>query len=153
MRKANYDIFGRLVKSRAVIIAAFILFAIRCSTISHFDHYAYIQTTSVKVETLNVMELAVTDYTLNAPAVRDVESQIRKIYEYEKNRPKNDITVNLWNKLRDPERNLYGGFIARWKSEGTLNKTFIDNAQDLISDAFDQILQLESKKIKPSDIK
>lgn len=124
-----------------------------CATISQFDHYAYVQSTSVKVDALNLMDLAVNDYSSQTSPVKDVEIQIQKIYEYEKNRPKNEITIGLWDKLRDPQKNLYGGFIARWKNEGTLKRAFIDNSKELVSDAFDQLLQLESKKIKPTDIK
>ena len=136
---------------RLSFLFSFLLFA--CSSISHFDHYAYVQNISLKVEALNLMDLAVTDYTNNVREIKALDLQMQKAFEYEKNRPKNEITTTMWEKLRDPSKNLYGGFMVKWQNEKTLSLGFVTNAKDLVSDAFDQILQLESKKIKPADIK
>ena len=123
-----------------------------CATISNFDQQAYIYTTSVKVDALNVMDLATTDYTAHSKEVKELQTQLQKIYEYEKNRPKNEITLKQWNILLDPEGHLLGGFIKRWESQKTLSKTFVIEAKKLVDKAFDQIAGLESKKIKASDI-
>ena len=72
---------------------------------------------------------------------------MKKIYEYEKNRPKNGVTVKMWDLLLDPGKNLYGGFIKRWQTDSTLSKTFIDEAKKLIGSGFDKVAELESKKI------
>ncbi len=63
--------------------------------------------------------------------------------------PKNELSTRQWEILKDPDRHLLGGFISRWKNEDKLGKTFIDNAKKgLIMQAFDQIIGLESGKIK-----
>ena len=123
-----------------------------CATISNFDQQAYIYTTSVKVDALNVMDLATTDYTAHSKEVKELQTQLQKIYEYEKNRPKNEITLKQWDILLDPEGHLLGGFIKRWEMQKTLSKTFVIEAKKLVDKAFDQIAGLESKKIKASDI-
>ena len=123
-----------------------------CATISNFDQQAYIYTTSVKVDALNVMDLATTDYTAHSKEVKELQTQLQKIYEYEKNRPKNEITLKQWDILLDPEGHLLGGFIKRWEAQKTLSKTFVIEAKKLVDKAFDQIAGLESKKIKASDI-
>lgn len=124
-----------------------------CASISHFDQYAYAQTTSIKVDALNTMDLAITDYISSTQIVQGLETNLQKLYEYEKNRPKNDLSIKMWDKLLNKEGHLLGGFIERWKTEGKLNAAFISESKEQVGDAFDQISGLESNKIKPSDIK
>jgi hypothetical protein len=129
------------------------LFAfVGCATISNFDQQAYIYTTSVKVDALNVMELATTDFAAHSKEVKELQTQLQKIYEYEKNRPKNEITLKQWDILLDPEGHLLGGYLKRWETQKTLSKTLVTEAKKLVDKAFDQIAGLESKKIKASDI-
>jgi len=98
------------------------------------------------------MGLAVDDFSTHQTEVRAYQSDLQKIYEYEKNRPKNEITLQLWDKLLDPNGHLLGGFLNRWEKESKLSETFITEEKKLVDKAFDQIAGLESKKIKASDI-
>lgn len=138
------------IKTIAFIFSLFAF--VGCATISSFDQQAYIYTTSVKVDALNVMDLATNNYATQSEKVKELQTQIQKIYEYEKNRPKNEITLKQWDILLNPEGHLLGGFIKRWETQNTLSKTFINETKKLVDKAFDQIAGLESKKIKASDI-
>lgn len=128
------------------------ILAASCSTISKFDQYSYTQATSIKVDALNVMNYASDQYSLHEADVAKVKTEIDKIYEYEKNRPKNQISDKMWGIIRDTSGHLFGGFIKRWQREGKLDAVFIKEAQGLVGESFDQISQLESGKIKPSQI-
>lgn len=141
--------------SKRSLVAAFIIVLLGysgCVTISPFDQYAYAQTTSIKVDALNLMDLASDDFSKHQSGVIEFETKLRKVYEYEKNRPKNEISVKLWDILIDTNGYLLGGFLSRWKKENKLNVAFINNEKDLVGKAFDQISGLESKKIKASEI-
>lgn len=129
------------VATLAVLLSA-------CATISAFDQYAYTQTTSLKVDALNVMAHATDDYTLHAEEVKTVSTSLSKIVEYEKNRPKNTVTQKMWAILADSTGNLYGGFVARWQREGKLDTAFINASRNIVGQSFDQISQLESGKTK-----
>ena len=145
---------NRIISTKS-LVAAFIIVLLGysgCVTISPFDQYAYAQTTSIKVDALNLMDLANDDFAKNQASVMEFQTKLRKVYEYEKNRPKNEISVKLWDILIDTSGNLLGGFLSRWKKENKLNVTFINNEKDLVGKAFDQISGLESKKIKASEI-
>lgn len=131
------------------IIIVISLFLTSCLTISQFDQHSYIQTTSLKVDVLNLMNVAENDFTSNRKQIETVIVQMDKVYEYEKNRPKNSLTIQLWDKLRDSTGHLFGGFISRWERDGTLRPAFIKESKLQVSEAFDIIAQLESKKIKP----
>lgn len=135
-----------------IILPFMILIICSCASISRFDQYAYAQTTSLKVDALNTMSLATSNYDSCADKVQNLETSLQKIYEYEKNRPKNEISIKLWDKLLNKDGHLLGGFIERWKKENKLNETFILNLKEQVGEAFDQISGLESNKIKISDI-
>jgi len=117
-------------------------------TISSYDQYAYTQTTSLKVDVLNMMDSAADDYQSHIRSITIIKTNIQKLYEYEKNLPKNDITLKQWQILTDTTGHLFGGFMIRWRNEKKLHKGFINDEKQTISDAFDQIAELESKKIK-----
>ena len=123
-----------------------------CATISSFDQYAYAQTTSLKVDAINTMSMAISDYSTNEKTVQELQTKLQKAYEYEKNRPKNEITLKMWTILLDSNGHLLGGFITRWEKEQKLNAVFIQEEKKIVGDAFDQIAGLESQKIKPTDI-
>ena len=123
-----------------------------CATISRFDEYAYTQVTSVKVDALAIMDSATIPYVQCAISANQVLTSLSKMYEYERNRPKDQITVKMIGLLQDSSGHLFGGFIKRWQKEGTLDAAFIAESKNIIGLAFDQISQLESGKIKPSQI-
>jgi len=123
-----------------------------CASISQFDQYAYVQTTSLKVDALQVMDMAVDEFNNHHDKVQKLKTNLQKIYEYEKNRPNNEITLKMWEKLLDKDGHLIGGFLIKWEEQGTQSEIFIREAKKIIGPAFDQIAQLESKKIKPSEL-
>ena len=137
---------------RYSVVIAFLVLIYGCGlfnpVISSFDQYAYVQTTSIKVDALNLMDSAITDYTSHVKSVASVQTNLQKLYEYEKNRPKNELTVRQLDILMDTTGNLFGGFIIRWKKEKKLGQAFILGAKKQVGSAFDQIALLESKKNK-----
>jgi hypothetical protein len=122
-----------------------------CSTISVFDLYAYTQTTSIKVDALALMAKATEPASAHAEAIEHMIIQLDKAYEYEKGRPKNEITTRMWDVLKNPERNLLGGFLKRWREKGTLSSAFVEESRGLVSEAFDLISGLESQKIRQDE--
>ncbi|GGB96473.1 hypothetical protein GCM10011325_24740 [Dyadobacter sediminis] len=119
-----------------------------CSTISRFDQYSYTQSTSLKVDAVNLMSNATQPYESHRDEVARMKTAIDKMYEYEKNRPKNLVSEKMWLVVRDSSGHSFGGFLKRWQTEKTLNAAFIKESQQLVSESFDQISQLESGKIK-----
>lgn len=117
-----------------------------CVTTAPFDQYAYAQTTAAKVEAMDLISNATASYSDFAGKAKEMELKLQKIYEYEKNRPKNGITVKMWELMLDPEKRLYAGFMKRWQTESKLSKTFVEEAGKLIGSGFDKIAELESKK-------
>lgn len=146
-KKSSLQVFRQKILLLSVFIAVY-----GCTTISQFDQYAYVQTTSLKVDALGVMDLATENFEDHTDAVTVLRANLQKIYEYEKNRPKNEITVKMWEKILNEEGHLLGGFLKRWENQGPQSQVFIEENKKIIGQAFDQIAQLESKKIKPSEL-
>lgn len=129
----------------------FLLIALSgCAAISQFSPAAYEQATSLKVESLVLMDKAAEPFERHRSEVEALLIRIEKAYEYAKGRPKNEISGRQWALLKDPDRNLLGGFMKRWQERVTLSEPFIEEAKGIVSDAFDTIIGLESGKIRPS---
>jgi hypothetical protein len=122
-----------------------------CSTIANYDQAAYEHATAVKVDTLVVMSKATDPYASHQREIAELQIALDKAYEYDRNRPLNDITVKMWDKLRDPQRDLLGGFLREWKEDGPLLPKYVQHKKQQIGEGFDTIIQLESGKIKPSE--
>jgi hypothetical protein len=135
-------------------ILFYILFVFGCaSLISQFNQTAYENAVNLKVEALRLMDKAVEPYSEHKEKIDELVLKVEKAYEYAKGLPKNEISTRQWQVLKDPERNLLGGFIKRWKGDCTLGEDYIREKKMQVSEAFDYIIGLESGKIKPSEIK
>jgi hypothetical protein len=124
-----------------------------CASISPYSETAYQQATSLKVDSLALMAKATEPYTQHQAEVEALRLKIDKAYEYAKGLPKNTITTRQWEILKDPDRHLLGGFLVLWRTKSTLSATYIADKQRQVGAAFDQIIGLESGKIKPSELK
>jgi len=119
-----------------------------CSLIAHYDQVAYEHATNAKVDTLALMDKATGSYSDHQKEVEALVNELDKAYEYDRGRQLNRITIAQWDILRDPNRNLVGGFLKMWKAKGTLSPVFVAEKKKQIADAFDQIIQLESGKMR-----
>jgi len=85
--------------------------------------------------------------------IDDMRVKLAKAYEYEKGKEgPNQITVKQWELLNNPDKDLLGGFLKSWaakkgESKG-FSKGFVDEKKSQIGEAFDQIIELESAKVK-----
>lgn len=123
-----------------------------CTFIARYDQVAYEHATSAKVDTLALMDKATGSFSEHEKEVEALILELNKAFEYDRGRQLNKITVAQWDVLRDPNRNLVGGFLKMWKAKGSLSVTFIAEKKKQVGDAFDQIIQLESGKPRPTKV-
>lgn len=125
-----------------------------CSNLSAFySQHAYQQAVTLKVESLRLMEHATKPYKKYAKQVSLLQKKLQIAYQYALGRPNNETTARMWKILISPDHNLLGGFLARWKEKGTLSKVFIKENKKIIAEAFNDIIELESGKIKPTEVR
>lgn len=122
------------------------------SSISLFDEQAYQQAVDLKVDALALMKQARQPYDAYEDQVKQLQKEMERAYEYAHGRPKNEVSARQWELMKDPNRHLLGGFLKRWRLQSRLSPVFIEEARKSIGRAFDTIIQLESGKIKPSEI-
>lgn len=134
-----------------ILIPILLLWLTACTTIAPFSQHAYIQTTSLKVDALLLIEKANSQYNLHTTEAELLHRNLQKMLEFERNRPNNTVTLQMWELLLNPNGNLLGGFIENWKNGNTFTPYFINEKKIQIGKAFDDIAQLESKKIKPKN--
>ncbi len=123
-----------------------ILFIVGCS--GSFDQHSYDQANSIKTEALILMDKGKDSATVHSDEINELLAKLDKAYEYEKARSQNEETTAMWKKLKSPKGNLLGGFITLWKQQGVLSETYITEKKKQIGQAFDEIIELESKKPK-----
>ncbi len=138
------------VLATGVLLSVVLLFS-SCATISTFSPAAYEQAVSLKVDALALMDRATDPFDGHRSEAEALTSRVEKAYEFAKGRPKNEVSTRQWAILKDPDRNLLGGFLKRWKEKSTLSGVFIQEAKGLVADAFDKIIGLESGKVRPQD--
>ena len=119
--------------------------------IGPYSPTAYKYATSLKAETLALMDKATEPYSDHKADVDRVSVELRKAYEFVKGVPSNSISAKQWEILIDPEGDLVGKFLKRWKESGDLSETFVTQFMGPVSDAFDEIICLEASKKEATD--
>ncbi len=137
---------------RPVLLLALLALAGCAPTIAPFSEAAYEQAVSLKVESLALMGAATEPFDAHRDAVEALRLELEKAYEFALGRPQNEISARQWAILTAADRNLLGGFLARWEAQGTLSPVFVAEAQRVVADAFDTVIGLESGKLRPDDL-
>jgi len=113
-----------------------------------FNQRAYEQSVSLKVDALVLVDEATLPYDSCRTEIDAVKLEFRKAYEYVKGLPDNDETIKQYEIMMDTTRSSLFGFLVRWKSKGKLSAVFVQDAEKIISDQFDEVIGLESGKRK-----
>ena len=140
----------KILKLKLLLVFLLSLTACTSSKTALFDHYSYVKTTELKVETSNLIDKSTTSYTANKIAIDKLLIDVEKLVEYEKNKPNNEITFAMWTLLNDKEKNLLAGFFKRWQEQDKFSIPFSQEAKKQVMEAFDLLIQYEVKKDKES---
>ncbi len=116
-------------RGRTAALFAVLVYLCGCTPlIGPYSPTAYQNATSLKAETLALMEKATEPYSRYDP---------------------NELSARQWAILKQDAKDggrLVGRFFARWKELGTLGDTVIAEFKPIISEAFDEIICLEANK-------
>ncbi|MEP6803577.1 MAG: hypothetical protein ABI892_03565 [Flavobacterium sp.] len=133
-----------------LIVFSFAISSCTSTKTALFDQYSYEKTIELKVEATKLMSKATTPYNSHKEEVENLFLNIEKLAEYEKNKPNNEITFEMWKILNDKEKNLLAGLFKRWQTKGILSPVFLEESKKQVLDALDLLIQYESKKDKES---
>jgi hypothetical protein len=129
------------------VVFAFAAFLAACSPlIADFSLEAYKNATSLKAETLALIDKSGEPYARHREAAEALTLRIDAAYEFAAGVPNNQLSAQQWAVMRDPEADLYGGYIRDWRSDGPVGATFREEKKKQIGQAFDAIICLEANK-------
>jgi hypothetical protein len=136
------------------LLIIFIGFLSACApVIGPYSSIAYQNATSLKAETLTLIDKAVDPYDVHKEEVDKLFLEVNKAYEFVKGVPSNSISSKQWEILIKRDGDLMGRFFSRWSETKILTNTYIDEFKPVISDAFDEIICLEANKKESTECK
>lgn len=150
LNKKNRSVRKILMKKTLPFFSLYIIIVALtgCFKTAVYDDSAYNETILLKEETLQLMGKATEPYATHETEITSLLERLNQAYGYAQKRANNETSISQWKVLIEKDSNLAGGFFERWKSEGTLNQYFINEAKGVISQAYDAITELEKGKNK-----
>lgn len=131
----------------ALILVLPVLAPVACAPVAPPPNpAAQVTAASLKAQTLSLLDVAGDPYANHAAEVDALTARIDAAANAAAADPLNTFSARQWSVLRDPDRALYGGAMALWRSQGALNPAFRDQKKIQIGRAFDYILCLEANK-------
>lgn len=123
-----------------------LLFLTGCFTlITNFDQNTYNNATTLKVESLELIDKGSEPANIYRGSIVNLQSKLDYALAYEEGKGKaNHTSQAQWKLLADHKGNLMGGYLENWKDG--YSKAFVKEKHKQISDAFDEIIKLESAK-------
>jgi hypothetical protein len=94
------------------------------------------------------MDLAVEPYPDHAAQAEDLLQRIRGELGANAAKADNESQIELWEMLLAEDTSLFGSFIVRWEAQGKLSQVFIEDAQFIVAENFDQIIRVEEERCK-----
>ena len=136
-------------------VTLLLLFFLNACTplIGPYSPTAYENATSLKPQTLALMDKANKSYSTHKEEITKHTVALKEAHEFVAGIPSNSISAQQWEILIKDDGDLYGKFVKRWKERSTLSDTFITEFKGVISDAFDEIICLEANKKESSACK
>ena len=121
-----------------------------CAAITGYDPTSYKTATDLKAEALLLIEKAKDPPGPHAAEIESIRLKLRQGYEYEKGKgDRNRFSLEQWAILSDPNGSLLGGFLKKWETENRgQSPAFLEGVSKNIAQAFDEIIKLESRKVK-----
>ncbi|WP_417236191.1 hypothetical protein [Bizionia paragorgiae] len=143
--KQNYT------RSLVLLIMTFLVISCQSLKTAVYDQYSYQQAISLKVESDAIIDHATTPFRDHINVITGLRMDLKKLVEYEKNKPNNSISYAMLQLLENEDRNLLGGFLKRWEEEQQLSEAFTKEAKAQIMEAFDLIIKYEAEKNKTNE--
>lgn len=125
------------------LLGIVVLILSSCTKVPTYDKVAYEKATSLKVDSLKIMDKATNNYSTQKKDVDSLKTNLLKAYEYAKGRPNNQLVTNQWAILINPKRHMIGGFLTRWENKKKLSKVVITEAKQQVTSGFDKVIALE----------
>ncbi|MEJ8572175.1 hypothetical protein [Microbaculum marinum] len=129
----------------AVLLCTFALVG-ACAIAPEYSAVAYKNATDLKVESLELISESTDSYSQHSLQAKDLTENLDKAYEYANGLPHNEVTAEMWWKIKSPDQPLVGGYLALWRTRGKVTPALADEYQTQVAEAFDYLICLEANK-------
>ena len=131
-----------------VVVVLFLISLTGCLPGAEFDQSALDQAISIKSESITLMNKATESFALYRIESDSLKAKVESAYNYSSERVNNSESTSQWRIMKDPVRSLLFGFLERWEQRGHLSREFITEADTLVAEGFEAIINLELSKKK-----
>jgi hypothetical protein len=129
----------------AVLVTA--IWLIGCAPlISEYSLDAYKNATTLKAEVGAMVDKSGDAYASREDEVEALTTKIDAAYEFAAGLPDNALSTGQWQRMRDPEGGLYGGFVRLWREKTKTSPFYRKEKKKQLGAAFDYIICLEVNK-------
>ena len=125
-----------------------ILTSCQITKIAVYDSYSHQNTVALKVRIDQLISKSQENYATHQTEMKALLLELQQQYAYEKSKPNNAVTVAMFSRIIGSEKTLLPQFFAMWRQNEQLSPAFTKEAAKQISETFDQIIILETQKIK-----
>lgn len=119
-----------------------------CVSTPAYDQTEYDRVIRLKVDSLELLSHATNDFSMYANDVKAIKREMAILYEYAKNLPNNEESIQQIEIMNDENGALLGKALKDWEDKGKLGDVYLNGLKVNISDGFNQISGLISKRIK-----
>jgi hypothetical protein len=125
-----------------------LLFIFSCVSTPPFDQVEYERAIMLKIDALSLLDNASKDFRLYQAEAAKIRRDMRFMLEYAKHKPNNEECIALWERMNDPEGSFLGNVLKEWESRGSMGSAYTAGLSKIISERFDDIIELLGKRIK-----
>lgn len=126
-----------------------LILLVSCAIVSNFDQNSFNSATDLKSESIVLISHANEPVATHVEEVSALKTKLSAQLAYEQGKgKKNIISAKQWEILISDNHELLGGFIKDWENGSTFTKAYINEKSQQVGDAYDQIIKLESAKIR-----
>jgi hypothetical protein len=142
-----HEVPMRKIRNNIWIIPFLIFFTAACAPLmASYSPTAYQNATSLKVETLALMDKATEPYEQHKADIERLYVELDKAYEYAKGLEANKISTQQWVLLKAKDGKLLGSFFSTWQKLDILSSVYIQKAKANIETRYNEIICLELNK-------
>ena len=140
---------------RTILLAWLAMVASACVQLAGYDQKAYENATSLKAATLAMVgKSAKSDsFTAKEAAIDNLLVRLNAAYEYANGIEYNNEAAKNWRDLIGNDESMIRGWLALWRSSGSVSKAFMTEIREQIAEGFDTIICLEANKRQLSSCK
>jgi hypothetical protein len=115
-----------------------------------FDQQAYQNAADVKALTLSVVDRAGDRYASRRTEAEALQAAIDRAYTYASAQPNNQLAIQAWSVVRNPQGGSVGEYLAQWQRRGTLPPAYRNEKRRQLAQQVDYVVCIEANKQNPT---